>query len=325
LALLVGLVLGSLRYRTAHLEKRSRELEILVDERTGEIRRQSQELSEKNVELEQKNEEIIRTQEQLVMQEKLASLGALTAGIAHEIKNPLNFVNNFAELSVELIEDLRTDLAGQQERIDPKILQRLHETIQDLEHNSTKINEHGKRADSIVRGMLLHSRGKSGERLPTDLNALVDEYVNLAYHGLRAQDASFNITIKTDYDKSIPQMELVPQDLSRVILNIVNNACYAAHERKKTAPADFAPTIWVSTKATAKDVEVRIRDNGTGIPKAVVDRIFEPFFTTKPTGKGTGLGLSLSYDIVVKQHNGELRVESKEGEFTEFIVRLPKQ
>ncbi len=330
--LLVALVYAYSRHRIKSLEQRSRELEKTVEARTHEIklkaeeiRTQAGELAKKNTELEEKNLEIIKTQEQLIMQEKLASLGALTAGIAHEIKNPLNFVNNFAEISVELTNELREDLETQKDRLEPKILERLEETLNDLEHNSTKINEHGKRADSIVRGMLLHSRGKSGERMPTDINTLLDEYVSLAYHGLRAQDTSFNITIQTNYDKSIEPIDVVPQDLSRVFLNIVNNACYAANEKKKSAGQSFSPVLSVCTKNFGDKIEVRIRDNGTGIPKELVDKIFDPFFTTKPTGKGTGLGLSLSYDIVVKQHGGELKVETENGSFTEFIIRLPKQ
>jgi signal transduction histidine kinase len=319
------------RYRLRRLEERSRELENTVEERTHEIslkaeqiRSQAELLSDQNKELEEKNEEIIKTQEQLIMQEKLASLGALTAGIAHEIKNPLNFVNNFAELSIELMQELQEDLAAQKDRLDEKTFSRIEDTLTDLEHNSKKINEHGKRADSIVRGMLLHSRGKSGERMPIDINTLLDEYVNLAYHGLRAQDSSFNIAIKTDYDPSVGMLDVVPQDLSRVFLNIVNNACYAANEKKQKVDGSFAPALAVSTKNLGDKVEVRIRDNGSGIPKEIIDKVFDPFFTTKPTGKGTGLGLSLSYDIVVKEHGGDLKVETEPGSFTEFIIVLPR-
>jgi len=318
------------RYRVRRLEERSKELEKTVEERTHEIsvkanqiRSQSDQLVAQNRELEEKNQEIVKTQEQLIRQEKLASLGALTAGIAHEIKNPLNFVNNFSELSIELMQELREDLIAHKERFDGKTFSRIEDTLTDMEHNSKKINEHGKRADGIVRGMLLHSRGKSGDRMPTDINQLLEEYVNLAYHGLRAQDSSFNITIKTDYDKSIGMLEVVPQDLSRVFLNIVNNACYAANEKKLKAGASFSPQLNISTKNLGNAIEIRIRDNGTGIPKEIADKIFDPFFTTKPTGKGTGLGLSLSYDIVAKEHGGELRVESDPGNYTEFIIKLP--
>jgi signal transduction histidine kinase len=268
------------------------------------------------------------TQEQLVIQEKLASLGALTAGIAHEIKNPLNFVNNFADLSVELAGELRETIEAQKERLPAAEFETLMDLTGDLVVNATKINEHGRRADSIVRGMLLHSRGHSGERQATDVNALLEEYVNLSYHGMRAQDSSFNITIDRNYDPAAGQILAVPQDLSRVFLNIVNNACYATHDRKgrveRTGGPAYVPTLSVSTKNLGDRVEVRIRDNGDGIPPEIRDRIFNPFFTTKPTGQGTGLGLSISHDIVVQQHDGELEVDSQPGEFTEFVLRLPR-
>ncbi len=331
IGVLLVIINAYFRHRTRALERRSRELESIVEERTHEIRlrseenlRQAEELAATNEQLEEKNAEIIKTQEQLIMQEKLASLGALTAGIAHEIKNPLNFVNNFAELSLDLMKELREDITKQESALEPKAAANIQDILTDLEHNASKINEHGKRADSIVRGMLMHSRGKTGERMPTDINVLLDEYVNLAYHGLRALDANFNIGIETEYDKSIAPIEVVPQDLSRVFLNIVNNACYAANERKKESPDGFAPKLIVKTKDLGSRIEIRIRDNGKGIPPEIRDKIFEPFFTTKPTGKGTGLGLSLSYDIVVKQHHGEIKVDSKVGEYTEFIILLPK-
>jgi signal transduction histidine kinase len=268
------------------------------------------------------------TQEQLVIQEKLASLGALTAGIAHEIKNPLNFVNNFADLSVELAGELRESIEAQKERLAPADFDTLMELTADLVVNAKKINEHGRRADSIVRGMLLHSRGHSGERQQTDVNALLEEYVNLSYHGMRAQDSSFNITIERNYDPAAGQILAVPQDLSRVFLNIVNNACYATQDRKvrmeRAGKTAYAPTLTVRTKDLGDRVEIRIRDNGDGIPAEIRDRIFNPFFTTKPTGQGTGLGLSISHDIVVQQHDGELEVDSKPGEYTEFVLRLPR-
>lgn len=321
-----------LHYRTRQLQKRSRELERTVEERTHEIRlkaeqinQQKEELAVKNVELEEKNQEIIRTQEQLIMQEKLASLGALTAGIAHEIKNPLNFVNNFSEVSLEITQELIEDVDAVKDTLDPKVLKRITANLEDIRENATRINEHGKRADGIVRGMLEHSRGKTGERTQVDLNKLVEEYSNLAYHGMQAQDPSVVVQIETHFDEAVGQVEAFPQDISRVFLNIVNNACYAANERKKTGGPAFEPKVSVSTKNMDGKVEVRIRDNGTGIPKSVLDKIFNPFFTTKPTGKGTGLGLSLTYDIVVKQHAGEINVETEEGQFTEFIVRLPKK
>lgn len=317
LVLLIVFIYGFSRYRLRQLEKRSRELEKTVQERTEEIRQQAQELREKNT-------EIIKTQNQLITQEKLASLGALTAGVAHEIRNPLNFVNNFAALSKDLTQTLRQYLNKPENGLPPQELAETTELLDDLQQNVTKINEHGKRIDNIVRGMLLLSQGTTGERFPTAINVLLDEHVQLAYHGLLAQDASFDVAIKTDYDQSIGVIEVVPQDISRVFLNIVNNAYYAANEKRKIAPPPFAPTVFVSTRNSDDHVEIRIRDNGNGIPKDIVDKIFNPFFTTKPAGKGTGLGLSLSYDVVVKQHKGELEVETKEGEYTEFIVTLPK-
>jgi signal transduction histidine kinase/ligand-binding sensor domain-containing protein len=268
------------------------------------------------------------TQEQLVVQEKLASLGALTAGIAHEIKNPLNFVNNFAELSVELAEELQQELQAHRAALGEETFELLTALAEDLVRNARKINEHGRRADSIVKGMLLHSRGQTGDWQQTDLNALLEEYVNLSYHGMRAQDSSFNVTIERDYGSDVGIVRAVPQDLSRVFLNIVNNACYAANDKKRRLDAagqgnGFAPTLRVSTRRDGDVVEVRIRDNGDGIPPEIRDRIFNPFFTTKPTGQGTGLGLSISHDIVVQQHDGTLDVETQPGAFTEFIIRLP--
>lgn len=280
---------------------------------------------EKNRELELKNEEIIRTQEKLVTQEKLASLGALTAGIAHEIKNPLNFVNNFAHLSIDLMEELRAALANQREKLAPAALAEIDEIVLTLQKNAEKINQHGKRADSIVHNMMMHSRGKSGQREMTDINQLLDEAVNLTYHGIRAQDVAFNITIEKSYDGSIGKLNVVPQDLQRVFLNIISNACYATNEQKlKLANQDFSPTLSVYSKNLQDGIEIRIRDNGGGIPAEIRDKIFNPFFTTKPAGKGTGLGLSMSYDIVVQEHNGEIHLETAEGKFTEFVIRLPR-
>ena len=247
----------------------------------------------------------------------MASLGELTAGIAHEIKNPLNFVNNFSDISRELLDEIKTELQNKNEKD-------VAELIENLKQNLDKINQHGKRADSIVKGMLLHSRGSSGEKALTDINDLLDQYVNLAYHGMRAQNKEFNITIEKDYDRTLEKINVVPQDISRVFLNIINNSCYAAYEKKKkSSNINFSPTIKVSTKNLDNKVEIRIDDNGNGIPKNILNKIFQPFFTTKPTGEGTGLGLSLSYDIVTKVHNGELKVETKEGEGSQFIILLP--
>jgi signal transduction histidine kinase len=243
----------------------------------------------------------------------MASLGELTAGIAHEIQNPLNFVNNFSELSKELINELN-------QAIENGNYGEAKEIISDVSQNLEKINHHGKRADTIVKGMLLHSRQSTGEKSPADINTLVEEYIRLAYHGLRAKDKSINATIKTDFDKNTGVLNVVEQDMGRVILNLMNNALYAASQNK--AIQSHEPTVSVTTKKPDGMVEIRVSDNGPGIPKEVLDKIFQPFFTTKPTGQGTGLGLSLSYDVV-KAHGGTITVESKEGEGATFIVRLP--
>jgi ligand-binding sensor domain-containing protein/signal transduction histidine kinase len=297
-------------YRMKNLKRRKAELEHLVQDRTGELQKTLNNLKD--------------TQTQLILSEKMASLGQLTAGIAHEIKNPLNFITNFAVLSKGLATDLRQELLAERERVDPKRAQEIGELLNDLEVNVGKIHDHGKRADSIVRGMLLHSRGKAGERQETDLNALLAEYANLAYHGMRAQDQSFNVKIETDLDPSIGMMKVVPQDLSRAFLNIVNNACYAANDKRKTAVNGFTPTVKVSARNIGDSVEIRIRDNGNGIPENIRKKVFNPFFTTKPAGVGTGLGLSLSYDIVTQVHKGEIRIDTKEGEFTEFVLVIPR-
>jgi signal transduction histidine kinase len=258
------------------------------------------------------------------MHEKLASLGTLTAGIAHEIKNPLNFVINFAQAAVDLVSDLREQLGTGEGRPDRSNPEEVAELLNSLQECAEKIDEHGKRADGIVRDMLLHSRGRTGERQECDLNALVGQSVNLAYHSLRGLDPTFNVAIETAYDPAVGRVAAFPQDLSRVFLNIVNNACFAAFEARKSRGQGFAPAVRVQTRDLGHRVEVRIRDNGRGIPEAIRDKVFNPFFTTKPTGVGTGLGLSISYDIVVQGHQGEIRVESDEGEFAEFIVTLPR-
>lgn len=268
--------------------------------------------------LQEKNDEIVMTQNQLIHSEKMASLGELTAGIAHEIKNPLNFVNNFSEVSKELLDEMKTELQNDNKK---EVL----EIAEDLKHNLEKIIQHGRRADSIVKGMLLHSRGTSGEKVLTNINELLDQFVTLAYHGIRAQDKEFNISIEKDYDESLEKINVIPQDISRVFLNLINNACYAAYDKKSGASGDsFLPILKVSTKNLDGKIEIRIGDNGNGIPANIVDKIFQPFFTTKPTGEGTGLGLSLSYDIVTKVHGGELKVETKVGLGSEFIIILPK-
>ena len=255
------------------------------------------------------------TQKQLIQSEKMASLGELTAGIAHEIQNPLNFVNNFAEVNNELLTEMKNE-------IDKGNFQEAKNIAIDLEQNMEKITHHGKRADAIVKGMLQHSRSSSGVKEPTDINKLADEYLRLAYHGLRAKDKSFNATMKTDYDETIGNINIIPQDIGRVILNLITNAFYVVNEKKTQQPDGYEPTVSISTKKMGDRVLISVKDNGNGIPQKVLDKIFQPFFTTKPTGQGTGLGLSLSYDIV-KAHGGELKVETKEGEDAEFIIQLP--
>jgi signal transduction histidine kinase len=261
--------------------------------------------------------ELQLTQKQLIQSEKMASLGELTAGIAHEIQNPLNFVNNFSEVSTELVDEMNAELAkGDVE--EAKVISN------DLRQNLEKISNHGKRAADIVKGMLQHSRSNSGVKEPTDIGALADEYLRLAYHGLRAKDKSFNAYMKTDFDVHIGKIDIVPQDMGRVILNLITNAFYVVAEKKQKRGGDYEPTVTVSTKSMGDKVLISVKDNGNGIPQKVLEKIFQPFFTTKPAGQGTGLGLSMSYDIVTKTHNGEIKVETKEGEGTEFIVILPR-
>jgi len=291
-------------------------------------------LNEKNKLIEQQSEDLKKTllelkstQSQLIQSEKMASLGELTAGIAHEIQNPLNFVNNFSEVSTELVSELNTEIEKGNTK-DAK------EIAIDLKQNLEKINHHGKRAAEIVKGMLQHSRTSSGEKELTDINALADEYLRLAYHGLRAKDKSFNAKFETILDPTLPKINVVPQDLGRVILNLINNAFYAVNERLRQAQPDsgYEPTVTVSTKRSGDKIEILVKDNGNGIPKSIKEKIFQPFFTTKPTGQGTGLGLSLSYDIV-KAHGGELKVETKHLEGmpagasaqagSEFIINIP--
>ena len=282
-------------------KQKNAELEKLVEERTKDLKKSLSDLKE--------------TQAQLIQSEKMASLGELTAGIAHEIQNPLNFVNNFSEVNKELVDELQQELkAG---KIDDAI-----EISNDIKANEEKINHHGKRADAIVKGMLQHSRSSSGSKEPTDINALADEYLRLAYHGLRAKDKTFNATMKTDFDKSIGNVNIIPQDIGRVILNLITNAFYVVNEKKQQMKDGYEPTVTISSKKVGDKIEVSVTDNGNGIPQNIVDKIFQPFFTTKATGQGTGLGLSLSYDII-KAHGGELKVETKENEGTTFIIQLP--
>lgn len=298
------------------LREYSATLERDVAERTIELQKNRDELASAL-------ENLKTTQNQLVLNEKMASLGALTAGIAHEIKNPLNFVTNFADLTAELAAELGAELDAIGDPLDAGTRANLRALLDDIQRNSRKIQEHGKRADSIVKTMLLHSRGKRDERQWIQVNELLEEYVQLAYHGMRAQDATFNIELELNLDASLPKIEVVPQDLARVFLNILNNGCYAANERKKQSDGSFRPKLTVSTGVESDKVVIRIRDNGDGIPPSIIEKVFTPFFTTKAAGVGTGLGLSISFDIVVQEHDGEIDVESVPGEYTEFIVSLP--
>jgi signal transduction histidine kinase len=278
------------------------------------LQRQKNETDFQKVKVEQAFDELKSTQAQLIQSEKMASLGELTAGIAHEIQNPLNFVNNFSEVSNELIDEMNVE-------IEKGDLKEAKTIADDIKQNLDKINRHGKRADAIVKGMLQHSRSSDGKKEPADINALSDEFLRLAYHGIRAKDKSFNATLKTDFDNSIGMVNIASQDIGRVILNLINNAFYAVGEKNKTGTEGYEPTVTVSTKKQANKLEIKVTDNGNGMPKKVLDKIFQPFFTTKPAGQGTGLGLSLSYDIV-KAHGGELRVETEAGNGTEFMIIL---
>jgi signal transduction histidine kinase len=287
-----------------------------------------QKVAERTEALRESLENLRQTQGQLIQAEKMASLGELTAGIAHEIQNPLNFVNNFSEVNTELLDDINKSL-------DEGNTEEVKGILKDLEMNMGKITFHGKRADAIVKGMLLHSRASSGQKILTDINTLTDEYLRLSYHGLRARDKSFNARFIMDFDENTGELMLVQQDIGRVLLNLFNNAFYSVTEKKKqlegtplsgdAAKEVYEPTVSVSTKRIKDLVEIRIRDNGQGISINVIDKIYQPFFTTKPPGQGTGLGLSLSYDIITKEHNGKIDVITKENEYTEFIIQLPIQ
>lgn len=291
------------------------------------LREKMEELKEYNLTLEQKvsdrtkeiaaaMENLKHAQEQLIQQEKLASLGGMAAGIAHEIKNPLNFVTNFAEVTTELVDELSELLKG-------TASEECLATLKDIRENVVKINEHGKRADSIVKGMLMHSRGKAGEKQEVDIAALLIESINLAYHGFRAKDRSFNVTIDKDIDANLPKIMAIPQDISRVFLNITDNAFYSVNEKAKLKKSSYSPEFHASAKLDKDSIVIKLRDNGLGVPASVSQKVFDPFFTTKPTGSGTGLGLSISYDIIVKQHNGSLELDTKADEYAEFTIKLP--
>ncbi len=279
------------------------------------LEQQKQETDQQKLKTEKALGDLKDTQTQLIQSEKMASLGELTSGIAHEIQNPLNFVNNFSEVNTELIEEM-------QQQLDKGNVQDAKTIANEIQKNEQKINQHGKRADGIVKGMLQHSRTSSNKKEPADLNGLANEYLRLSFQGYRTRDKSFNVTLQTDFDATIGEIDIIPQDIGRLFLNLYNNAFYAVTEKKKQNLPGYEPVVSVSTKKLDKRVEIRVRDNGNGIPPGIVDKIFQPFFTTKPAGQGTGLGLSLSYDIV-KAHGGEIQVESREGQFTEFVIGLP--
>jgi two-component system NtrC family sensor kinase len=285
--------------------------QLLVDQ-NEKLERQ---VNERTTSLTQSLKDLKETQSQLIQSEKMASLGELTAGIAHEIQNPLNFVNNFSEVNKELLSEMK-------EEIEKGNLEDVKSIAATLIDNQEKINHHGKRADAIVKNMLQHSRSSSGIKEPVNINALTDEYLKLAYHGLRAKDKSFNVTLQTNFDEGISTVNVIPQDIGRLILNLLNNAFYAVREQRNQNGDKYEPMVSISTKKSGHKVLISVKDNGIGIPEKVLDKIFQPFFTTKPTGQGTGLGLSLSYDIV-KAHGGDLKVETKEGEGSEFVIQLP--
>jgi two-component system NtrC family sensor kinase len=282
------------------------------------------ELRQRTEDLAQSLEDLQTAQDRLVQTQKLASLGQLTAGIAHEIKNPLNFVNNFSSLSTELLDELQEAMMRGQ--FDAKSRAEIDELTETLRSNLDKIEQHGKRADSIVKNMLLHSREGSGEHRPVDVNALVEESLNLAYHGARAEKQDFNITLERSFDPAAGEVDVFPQDITRVLLNLISNGFYAATRRKAEVADDggYEPALSAATRNLGDRVEICIRDNGTGIPAEVKERMFNPFFTTKPAGEGTGLGLSLSHDIIVKQHAGSIEVDTEPGRFTEFRIILPR-
>jgi signal transduction histidine kinase len=308
--LIIFLLIGFILYRNNHQEKKAN---ILLQ--------QQKEKAESTL------SELKSTQQQLIQSEKMASLGELTAGIAHEIQNPLNFVNNFSDVNKELLEELKGEA-------DKGNLEEVKTIASDVIANEEKINHHGKRADAIVKNMLQHSRKSSGQKEPTDINALCDEYLRLAYHGMRAKDKSFNAEFKTEFDNAIGKINIVPQDIGRVLLNLINNAFYAVNEKSKLIANGYQPMASVTTKQIGNSVLITVKDNGNGIPASIKDKIFQPFFTTKPTGQGTGLGLSLAYDIITKEHNGTIKVESpaagattqggEENDGTTFTVQLPQ-
>ena len=302
----VLLLLAGIFYRNSRQKQKANNL----------LHEQKEEIEAQRDNLGQALDELKITQSQLVQREKMASLGELTAGIAHEIQNPLNFVNNFSEVNTELLDEM-------QQEIDKGDYEEVKALAGNIMENQLKISSHGKRADFIVKGMLQHSRNTTGEKEATDINAMANEFLKLSYHGLRAKDKNFNGELVTNFDKELPKVVVAHQDIGRVLLNLFNNAFYAVNQKQKTAGADYKPEVTVSTSIEKNNLVITVKDNGNGIPDAIKEKIMQPFFTTKPTGEGTGLGLSLSYDIVVKGHGGKIEVDTKEGEFTEFTVTLP--
>ena len=300
------LIIGSIWFYIQQRSKALRRENLILEEK----------VSHRTKQLEKSIVNLKATQNQLIQSEKMASLGELTAGIAHEIQNPLNFVNNFSEVNKELLVEMK-------EELEKGNLEDVKAIAEDVISNEEKINHHGKRADAIVKGMLQHSQSSSGKKEPTDLNALCDEYLRLSYHGLRAKDKSFNANMKTDFDVTIEKINIIPQDFGRVVLNLINNAFYAVNEKAQLNLVEYKPTVSISTKKENDKILIKVSDNGNGMPQEIIDKVFQPFFTTKPTGKGTGLGLSMSYDIITKGHGGELKVKSIENNSTEFIITLP--
>jgi len=305
-----------IHYRSRSLLRAKRLLEQKVQLRTQEVLEQKEEIAAQRDGLENTLEELKSTQTQLVQREKMASLGELTAGIAHEIQNPLNFVNNFSEVSAELVGEL-------DEELDKGDIDEAKAIAWSVKQNLEKIRHHGKRADSIVKGMLQHSRTNTTEKEAVNINVVAYEYFRLAYHGLRAADKGFNSEMVTHFDDQLPAISAVPQDIGRVLLNLFNNAFYAVNQKQKTTTSAYKPEVSVTTYRDNGSVIIKVKDNGNGIPENIRQKIMQPFFTTKPTGEGTGLGLSLTYDIVVKSHSGSIDLTTKEGEFTEFVVKLP--
>ena len=316
-AIAVFMLIAGIFYRN---NRQKQKINNLLFQQNEEILQQKEEIESQRDDLEKTLSDLKATQTQLVQSEKMASLGELTAGIAHEIQNPLNFVNNFSEVNLEMLKEL------QAENLKPKAEQdeqTVNELINDLIANEEKINHHGRRADSIVKGMLEHSRSATGQKEPTDINLLADEFLRLSYHGLRAKDKSFNAEVVTHLATGIPKVNAIPQDIGRVLLNLFNNAFYAVNKKQKTLGGDYKPEVCVDTSTENDQVIIKVKDNGIGIPDTIKEKIMQPFFTTKPTGEGTGLGLSLTYDMVVKGHGGSIQVNSVEGEGTEFIISIP--